>query len=208
MEPVDSAASSVERLVEILPAHYDVRLQEIGSSRLPADITDFAEVYREARIEPPAHGYGVDKIESMLNHPRLVALRPEQRAAAVLAGLEAAGVDFVDVLRDAVARDLALERFAQAKESEMQAERVRNEERSAQAQREREAFVAEKTAEIERLREQIREAEMGFATLQSRRRTEEARVVEVQDHLSDTPSSSAVPTTAGLLGAIPRPAEA
>ncbi len=93
IEPTGLADGSSERLVEILPQAYEAKLAEIGSSKLPADIMDFGEVYREARIEPPFHGYGIDKIESMLNHPRLVAIRPEQRAAAVLAALEAAGVE-------------------------------------------------------------------------------------------------------------------
>lgn len=198
---------SVERLTEILPANYDVRLADIGATRLPADLVDFSEVYREALVEAPAHAYGVDKVESMLNHPRLAALRPEQRAAAVLAGLEAAGVDFVDVLRDAVARDLALERFAHAKESEMQAERARNEDRVLQARSEQDSFVAEKTAEIERLRAEIRDAELRFSELQSRRRTEEQKIVEVQEHLTDAPETIPGGSPVPALGAL-RPSEA
>jgi anion-transporting ArsA/GET3 family ATPase len=146
---------------------------------------DFGEVYREARVEAPAHGYGIDKIESMLNHPRLVALRPEQRAAAVLAALEAAGVEFTDVLRDAVVRDQAIERFALAKESEMQAERLRAEDAVIRARQELDAFVTEKRAEVERLRREIKEAEARFAEIQERRRIEERRILEVSDHLSD-----------------------
>ena len=140
---------------------------------------DFGEVYRESRIEPPTHGYGIDKIESMLNHPRLVAIRPEQRAAAVLAALEAAGVEFTDVLRDAVLRDHAIERFALAKEAEMQAERLRAEDAVLRARQELDAFVTEKRSEVERLRREIKDAEERFAELQDRRRVEERRILEV-----------------------------
>jgi hypothetical protein len=187
IEPTGSADGSSERLVEILPPAYESRLPEIPPSKLPADIMDFSEVYREAHIEPPAHGYGIDKIESMLNHPRLVALRPEQRAAAVLAALEAAGVEFTDVLRDASLRDQAIERFALAKEAEMQAERIRAEEAVVRARQELDSFAAEKRAEVERLRREIKEAEERFAEIQERRRVEERRIVEVSEHLSDSP---------------------
>lgn len=185
IEPTGLADGSSERLVEVLPQSYDAKLPDLPPSKLPAEIMDFGEVYREARVEAPAHGYGIDKIESMLNHPRLVALRPEQRAAAVLAALEAAGVEFTDVLRDAVMRDQAIERFALAKESEMQAERLRAEDAVIRARQELDAFVTEKRAEVERLRREIKEAEARFAEIQERRRVEERRILEVSDHLSD-----------------------
>lgn len=185
IEPTGLADGSSERLVEVLPQAYDAKLPDLPPSKLPAEIMDFGEVYREARVEAPAHGYGIDKIESMLNHPRLVALRPEQRAAAVLAALEAAGVEFTDVLRDAVVRDQAIERFALAKESEMQAERLRAEDAVIRARQELDTFVTEKRSEVERLRREIKEAEARFAEIQERRRVEERRILEVSDHLSD-----------------------
>ncbi len=190
IEPTGLADGSSERLVEILPQAYDAKPHDHPPSRLPADIMDFGEVYREARIEPPPHAYGIDKVESMLNHPRLVAIRPEQRAAAVLAALDAAGVEFTDVLRDAVLRDQAIERFSLAKEAEMQAERMRAEEAVVRARQELDAFVTEKRAEVERLRREIKEAEERFSELQERRRVEERRILEVSDHLSDAPPST------------------
>lgn len=199
IEPTGLADGSSERLVEILPQAYDAKLTEMPPSKLSADIMDFGEVYREARIEAPLHGYGIDKVESMLNHPRLVAIRPEQRAAAVLAALEAAGVDVTDVLRDAVLRDHAIERFSLAKEAEMQAERVRAEDAVVRARQELDAFVTEKRTEVERLRSEIKKAEELFAELQERRRFEERRIVEVSDHLSDAPASAREETS--LLGA-------
>ena len=187
IEPTGIADGSSERLIEILPQAYDARPVDIPPSQLAPDIMDFGEVYREARIEAPLHGYGIEKVESMLNHPRLVAIRPEQRSAAVLAALDAAGVEFTDVLRDAALRDHAIERFALAKEAEMQAERARAEDLVVRARQELDAFVTEKRAEVERLKRDIKEAEERFAELQERRRVEERRIMEVSDHLSDTP---------------------
>ena len=48
----------------------------------------------------------------------------------------------------------------------------------------------EKRAEVERLRREIKEAEERFAELQDRRRVEERRIMEVSDHLSDTPGTN------------------
>ena len=199
VEPTGAADGSSERLVEILAQAYDSKPAEGAPSRLPADIMDFGEVYREARVEPPGHGYGIDKVESMLNHPRLVALRPEQRSAAVLAALEAAGVDFTDILKDASLRDHAIESFALAKEAEMQKERLRAEEAVVRARQELDAFVTEKRVEVERLRREITEAEERFAELQERRRVEERRIVEVQEHLAD--GSGAAIEDVPMLGA-------
>lgn len=198
IEPTGAGDGSSERLIEILPQAYDAKLPDGPKTQLPADIMDFGEVYREAHVEAPGHGYGIDKVESMLNHPRLVAIRPEQRAAAVLAALEAAGVEFTDILSDAILRDAAIERFSLAKEAEMQAERQRAEEAVVRARQELDAFVTEKRAEMERLRREIKEAEERFAELQERRRVEERRIVEVSDHLQETAPSPR--EEAGLLG--------
>ena len=51
--------------------------------------------------------------------------------------------------------------------------------------------MTEKRSEVERLRREIKDAEERFAELQDRRRVEERRILEVSDHLSETPSSPA-----------------
>src|SRR5262245_5431938 len=49
----------------------------VERSRVAADVADFGAVYKEAGIELPAHGYGVDKAGEMLENKRLASLAPE-----------------------------------------------------------------------------------------------------------------------------------
>lgn len=78
-----------------------------GTGELP----DFPTVYQLAKVPAPAHGYSIDKVESMLANPRLQGMAPSIKANSVLMALEVAGVPIADVVADAVARDKAIDDF-------------------------------------------------------------------------------------------------
>lgn len=71
----------------------------------------FEKIYEAARIVVPAHKFTVEKIGEMLAHPKLAALAPEGKAAAVLVALEAQGVKIEEVIEDAIKKDKALDLF-------------------------------------------------------------------------------------------------
>src|SRR5258706_76843 len=127
-----------ERDPEATPAERDVppeafteaESKPVSRSAVASDVEDFEAVYKEARIELPLHGYGVDKVAEMLQSKRLQTLGREVKATAVLAALEAAQVPVKDVLQDAVLRDRALDAFELAKEREVQELRAEAERRS------------------------------------------------------------------------------
>jgi hypothetical protein len=96
---------------------------------IPADVSDFAVVYKGAAVQPPSHGYGVDRIADMLAHGSLAGLDKSVKASAVLAALDAAGVSIDDVIHDGLLRYKALVAFEAAKELELQQVRPRNERR-------------------------------------------------------------------------------
>src|SRR5262245_14405522 len=91
-----------------------------ATTHVPAQVQDFGVVYREAGIETPAHGYGIDKVAEMLANPRLASLAREVRATAMLTTLEAAGVAARDVVQDNIRRDRALDAFETTKERELE----------------------------------------------------------------------------------------
>src|SRR5919201_1685924 len=64
----------------------------VVGATIPADVADFATVYKGASVQAPGHGYGVDRIADMLAHKSLAGLDKTVRASAVLAALDAAGV--------------------------------------------------------------------------------------------------------------------
>ena len=142
---------------------------------IPADVSDFAVVYKGAAVKPPAHGYGVDRIADMLAHGSLAGLDKSVKASAVLAALDAAGVAIEDVIHDGMLRYKALVAFEAAKELELQQVRPRNERRVEELRAKVAAFEKEKQAEIDALTREAAAAVSTLTRLQTRQRAEEER---------------------------------
>ena len=157
-------------------------LRGFTRSDTAAEVQDFAAVYAEARVPPPAQGYGIDQMVEILDSRRLASLPQEVRVAAVLASLDAARVSLPQVIRDAVLRGRALDSFVAAKEREVEALRMRNEARVSALRVEIESFVDEKHAEIEELQRGSEKATSAFSQLQLRKRQEEERLYAVLAH--------------------------
>jgi hypothetical protein len=142
---------------------------------IPADVSDFAVVYKGASVQAPAHGYGVDRVAGMLAHESLAGLDKSVKASAVLAALDAAGVAIEDVIHDGLVRHKALVAFEAAKELELQQVRPRNERRAEELRAKVTAFEKEKQAEIDALSREAATAVNTLTRLQTRQRAEEER---------------------------------
>jgi hypothetical protein len=154
----------------------------ILESHVPSNVTDFSEVYTEAGVVAPAHGYGVQKVAEMLANPRLIDLGREVKASAVLTALEAAGVSLADVIQDAVRRDQALDAFEVAKQQELERLDAGNRSRLAEIDTEIQDFLREKNAEVESLKASTAAAKEAFAQLAERKRREEQWLQDVVRH--------------------------
>jgi len=172
-------------------------------SAVKADVTDFAAVYEEAGIQPPAHGYGIDKVAEMLESKRLAPLAREVKATAVMAALEAAGAPIRDAIQDAVLRDRALDAFEAAKEREVQETRATNEARIKELTSEMDALLKKINTEIERLKKDGEAAQKAFGELQVRKRREEDRLRDVVAHFIEGADNPI--TTSPLRGVSPPP---
>jgi len=142
---------------------------------IPADVADFAVVYKGASVQAPSHGYGVDRIAGMLGHESLAGLDKNVKASAVLAALDAAGVSIEDVIHDGMLRYKALVAFEAAKELELQQVRPRNERKVGELKAKVAAFEKEKQAEIDALTREAASAVNTLTRLQTRQRAEEER---------------------------------
>jgi len=166
----------------------------VTRSEVPADVVDFGAVYQEAGIELPLHGYGVDKVAEMLESKRLASLQREVKATAVLAALEAASVPIREVIQDAVLRDKALDAFEAAKATEVRELQARTGARIEAIKGEIDAFLKEKNAEMEGLKEAKDAADRALLELQARKHREEQRLYDVVAHFiegGDNPISTA-----------------
>jgi hypothetical protein len=174
-------------VAEAAPPH------RVSRSEVPANVDDFAAVYKEAGITLRPHGYGIDRVAEMLSGKRLATLSREVKATAVMAALEAARVDVQDVIEDGIRRDKALDAFEAAKERELVERKAGNETRVQSLRKDLDELLRKINAEIEKLKQESQQAEAAFAELQIRKRQEEARLHDVVAHFVE----GANPITAG-----------
>jgi hypothetical protein len=113
------------------------------STELPAS---FDAIFKAAKIKEPPGGWTVDRLRDFLNTERIRALDRVETQRETLQLLAAEKVDAADIIKDAIARDQALDAFAeftlkkiQALKSQLQAEEKKwNEWRGLKRQREQE----------------------------------------------------------------------
>jgi hypothetical protein len=167
---------------------------------LPADVADFALVYKAAAVQAPAHGYGVDRVAAMLQHKSLAGLDRGVKASAVLAALDSASVPLHDVVHDGLLRYKALVAFEAAKELELHQLGPRNELRAEELKHAIQAFQKKKQAEIEALMRETAAAAAAITRLKTRQRVEEER-------FHRTVSLFAEPLPPRVVPMVPKPAE-
>jgi hypothetical protein len=180
--------------------------RSVERSKVAADVADFGAVYEEAGIELPLHGYGVDKVGEMLDNKRLAAMGREVKASAVLAALEAAGVELKDVIQDALRRDKALDAFLEGKTRETQELRGKSEARVEEIKEQIAVFLRERNAEIEALKQAAEGAGQALGKLEERKLREEDRLHAVLAHFVE---AAANPITRAAKSGVPdKPATA
>jgi hypothetical protein len=142
---------------------------------IPADVADFATVYKGASVQGPSHGYGVDRVGEMLAHQSLAGLDKAVKASAVLAALDAARVSIAEVIHDGLVRYKALVAFEAAKELELHQVRPANERRVAELKAAVDGFQRKMQAEIDALTRESASAAAVLTRLETRQRAEEER---------------------------------
>jgi hypothetical protein len=177
----------------------------VTRSQVAADVADFGAVYQEAGIELPLHGYGIEKVGEMLENKRLTNLAREVKATAVLAALEAAGVELKDVIQDGVRRDKALDAFLAGKAQETQELRGKSEARIEEIKEQIATFLKDKNAEIEALKQAAEGAGQALTKLEERKQREEDRLHGILAHFVE---AAANPITRGKPAAPDKPASA
>jgi hypothetical protein len=154
-----------------------------------------ADVYEAARIPVPAHGYTVLKIADMLQSEHLQALPADVKRKSILVALDAAGVPVDDIVRDAVARDRALDTYERVLAENLEKVRAA---KAAENQR-LEEEIAQRVAELRgRIDENNREVGREQDELQAwrvRKQREETTIAEaVSPFVSENPITTAPST--------------
>jgi hypothetical protein len=98
-------------------------------AELPAELSvAFDKVFEAAGVKPPPHGWTIGKLEELLKTEQYKSMDRAAAQKAVLGILQAQKAAVEDLVKDAIARDQALESFAQFARKKME---VRNEARQS-----------------------------------------------------------------------------
>jgi hypothetical protein len=73
----------------------------------------FEEIFRAAKIEAPSSGWTVDRLREFLNTERIRVMDRTETQRETLQMLAAEKVDAAEIIKDAIARDQALDAFAE-----------------------------------------------------------------------------------------------
>jgi hypothetical protein len=90
-----------------------IQVREVRElAELPAELSvPFDEVYSAAGIQTPPSGWTVNRLEEFLKSDAVQGLTRSDAQRETLRALGAAGVNSADVIKDAVARDQAMDAF-------------------------------------------------------------------------------------------------
>ena len=141
----------------------------------PADIE---AVYDAAQISVPAHGYSVLKVSEMLQSEHMRGLPPDVKKRSILVALDAAGVQIVDVVEDAVRRDRALDTYERVLQKNLEDLRAQKERENARLEEEINTQVAELRRRMVQNRAEIDKEQRDLDAWRVRKGQEESRIAE------------------------------
>ena len=135
-EPATPLQKIPMRTVRLSELMIEVRRDEVESlAQQPAELAQpFEKVFEAAGIEPPEHGWTIEKLkEHLAADDARNKLRPEIQKA-ILAALTADNAHVQDVVKDAVARGHALDAFEVSVHAKMHGRAAEREEKIASLQ--------------------------------------------------------------------------
>jgi len=106
------------------------------------ELLSMEDIYRAAGIAGPRRGYSINKVVEMLHSEHIRGLSKEMKRASVLMALDAAGVSIEEVVRDAKARQVAIDTYQAEQRKLFEAQWARKAEENLQIQAELETVKA------------------------------------------------------------------
>jgi hypothetical protein len=176
-QSMDQILASLPAAPEIDPGALPQPTDESGEIAIPS----FAEIYRAATIEDPVHGFSAAKVLEMLRAPELAALDVKAKATALQGFLKmnpTGPVAIADIIRDAVRRDQALDKFEELLRSKLQELATRTDQENAVLQSEIDELQRRNRARMEENRRKLDAERQRLDAWVETKRAEEARLAE------------------------------
>jgi hypothetical protein len=139
---------------------------------------DFSQIYNAAEIQAPSHGYDIYKIMELLESDDLKNMTGEVKKSAISAALKITKVDINDVIKDAVARDKALDAYEAMKEKSIKDFKTKKTEENKAIQSEIEEFLKTKNEQVESNNKAAAQADVDLAGWQKKKQNEEQKIYE------------------------------
>jgi len=169
--PEPNAAQMVAQIAATVPT-------ESKFTAAVQDPSSFAEIYKAAEIAPPAHGYTVEKVASMLQSEHLRGLSNEVKRSSILVALEASGAKIEDVIQDAVRRDRALDGYERVLQKSLTDIQTRKTAENRQIEAEMNKMLAEYRARIQANNEAIAKETERFSAWRAQKQQEEKKIAD------------------------------
>jgi len=196
--PPADAAQMVAQIAATIPV-------ESKFSRPVKDPASFAEIYKAAEIEPPAHGYTIEKVASMLQSEHLRGLSVEVKRSSILVALEASGAKIEDVIQDAVRRDRALDGYERVLQKSLSDVQTRKTEENRNIEAEMNKMLGEYRARIQANNEAIAKETERFSAWRAQKQQEEKTIADTVGHFV-TENPITLSGAASAPAAAPKPA--
>jgi hypothetical protein len=170
------------------------------------EMLSYEDIYHAAGILNPPSGYGIHKVLEMLNSERIRDWSKDVKRASVLMALDAAGTSMNDVLKDAMLREEALNRYEAGNKKRLEEFESAKAREIDQIEKEMERLRTHYAERIQRNRDVIAQEKEALRNWQMAMQHEMQRIAEVIElcgkQAPDLPHSTAPPRSRSTPGNI------
>lgn len=169
-----------------------------------ANPTSFDEIYHAAEIADAGHGYTILKVADMLQSEHIRSLPPTVKRSSILLALDAAGVKLEEVIKDAVARDKALDTYERVQEKALQELEARKTQDNRQIQAELDRLVAEHQAGIQKNNDEVAKEKERFFGWRLKKQQEEQKIADAVSYfVTENPITTSKPLASAPAPPVP-----
>lgn len=152
------------------------------------DPGSFAEIYQAAEIQPPPHGFTIEKVAEMLGSEHIRSLPRDVKRSSVLVALDAVGVPIQDVIQDAMRRDQALDTFERVQEKSLNELESQIDKENQQHQAEIDRVTAEYRSRIQANKDKLAKEKERFFAWRLKKQEEEQKIADAVSYfVADNP---------------------
>lgn len=152
-----------------IPVDPGLPLQTIQTPGIP-------EVYVQAGVRIPAHGFSILKIADMLSSVHIKDLTPDAKRAAILLALEASNIQLNEVIEDASRRERVLNDYEARQQQIFQNYKNGKQQHSQQTQAEIERLIEQLKALIQANEKEVSSEKARLDEWRTKKREEERRI--------------------------------